>query len=98
MLKTLSILIAAPVALAAISPPALAETFTHKGTTYVYSVEQRGNLQIIKGLDTKTKRPFTLRVSNNWVDGEVDGSPVSFSKRDVVRLTPTVSTTEIAAR
>lgn len=94
MLKTMSILIAA----VAISTPAIAETFVHEGTTYVYSVEQRGNVQILKGEDTKSRRPFTLRVSRNWVDGDVDGSPVSFSKRAVIRLKPTVTITEVAAR
>ncbi len=94
MLKTMSILIAA----AAITTPAIAETFVHEGTTYVYSVEQRGNVQILKGEDTKSRRPFTLRVSRNWVDGDVDGSPVSFSKRAVIRLKPTVTIPEVAAR
>ena len=94
MLKTISILIAA----AAITTPALAETFVHEGVTYVYSIEQRGNMQILTGENSKTRQPFTLRVSRNWVDGEVGGSPVSFSKRDVIRLKPTVSASEIAAR
>jgi hypothetical protein len=94
MLKSISILIAAAVNTA----PALAETFVHDGSTYVYTVEQRGNFQILKGEVTESHKPFTLRVSRTWVDGEVDGSPVSFSKRAVVRLKPTVTTTEIAAR
>lgn len=94
MLKSISILIAA----AAASTPAIAETVVHNGVTYVYTVEQRGDIQILKGEDTKTRKPFTLRVSRNWVDGDVNGSPVSFSKRDVIRLKPRVATTEIAVR
>ncbi len=94
MLKTISILIA----VTAVATPALADTFVHDGTTYVYSIEQRGDIQILTGVDSKTRRPFTLRVSRNWVDGNVDGSPVSFSKRDVIRSKPSVLTTEIAAR
>jgi hypothetical protein len=94
MLKTLSILIAA----AAVITPALAETVTHQGVTYVYSVEQRGKMRLITGEDTTNHKPFTLRVSKRWVDGVVDGSPVSFSTRDVVRIKPTVVSSEIAAR
>jgi hypothetical protein len=94
MLKSISILIAAT----AIATPAIAETFVHDGKTYVYSVEDRGTLKILKGEVAESRKPFTLRVSRNWVDGDVDGSPVSFSKRSVIRLKPTVTTTEIAAR
>jgi hypothetical protein len=94
MLKTISILIAA----AAFTAPACAETITHDGITYVYSVEQRGNMRLITGEDTTTHRPFTLRVSKRWVDGDVNGRPVSFSTRDVVRTKPTVASSEIAAR
>ncbi len=93
MLKTISILIAA----AALATPALAETMTHEGITYVYSVEQRGNVRVISGEDSD-HRVFTLRVSRNWVDGTVNGSPVSFSTRDVIRLKPEVTVTEVAAR
>ncbi len=94
MLKTISILIA----VAVITTPAVAETFVHEGSTYVYTVEERGNFKILKGEVAESRTPFTLRVSRTWVDGEVDGSPVSFSKRSVIRLKPTVTTTEIAAR
>jgi hypothetical protein len=94
MLKTLSILIAA----ASVTVPALAETMTHDGITYVYSVEQRGNVRLITGEDTTNHRRFSLRASRNWVDGTVDGTAVSFSTRDVVRLKPEVSVTEVAAR
>jgi hypothetical protein len=94
MLKTLSIMIAA----SALTTPALAETFVHDGSTYVYSVVERGNVKILKGEVAESRKAFTLRVSRNWVDGEVDGSPVSFSKREVVRLKPVMTPTEIAAR
>jgi hypothetical protein len=93
MLKTISIAIAA----AAMITPALAETLVHNGKTYTYSVEQRGNIRLISGEDSD-HRAFKLRVSNRWVDGTVDGSPVSFSTRDVIRLKPEVTVTEVAAR
>lgn len=93
MLKSLSIL----VAIAATTTPALAETVTHQGVTYVYSVEQRGNVRLITG-ESSDHRRFSLRASPTWVDGTVDGSPVSFSVRDVIRLKPEVTVTEVAAR
>jgi hypothetical protein len=94
MLKTLSIALAA----AAFATPALAETFVHDGTTYIYSVEQRGNLQLISGEDSESHKPFTLTVKNGWVEGVVDGRSVSFSTRDVVRLKRKNGATEVAAR
>ena len=93
MLKTISIAIAA----AAMITPALAETLVHEGKTYTYSVEQRGNIRLISGEDSD-HRAFKLRASTRWVDGTVDGSPVSFSTRDVIRLKPEVTVTEVAAR
>jgi hypothetical protein len=94
MLKTISILTAA----LATSTPALAETFVHNGTTYVYAIQQRGNVKTIKGQDATMRRPFTLHVRNGWVEGVVDGNPVSFSTRDVVRLKTQSISTEVAAR
>ncbi len=93
MLKTISILIAA----AAIVTPALADTLVHKGKTYTYSVEKRGNVRVISGEDSD-HRVFNLHVSRNWVDGTVDGRLVSFSTRDVVHLKPEVTVTEVATR
>jgi hypothetical protein len=93
MLKRLSVLIA----VASITTPAFAETFVHKGITYTYSVEQRGQIRLISGQDSENRR-FTLRVSKKWVDGTVNGNAVSFSTRDVVRIKPEVTVTEIAAR
>jgi hypothetical protein len=94
MLKTISILIAAT----SLATPVFAETITHDGITYVYSVEQRGKVRIITGQDTTNHRHFTLRASAKWVDGTVDGNPVSFSTRDVIRFKPEVTVTEVAAR
>jgi hypothetical protein len=94
MLKTLALTLA----IATLATPALAETFTHEGVTYEYTVEQKGNIRVITGKDTSSGRPFELTVRSGWVDGHVDGTPVSFSKREVVRLRPTVVSAEIAAR
>lgn len=78
--------------------PALAETFTHDGVTYVYSVEQRGNMRLITGRDVTNNRPFALSVKNGWVAGDVDGNSVSFSTREVKSTKPQVTVTEVAAR
>jgi hypothetical protein len=94
MLKTLSILIAAT----AIATPAFAETFVHEGTTYSYSVEERGAVKLITGEDITSHKPFTLTVKNGWVYGYVDGNPVSFSTRDVIRVKGQPTSTEVAAR
>ncbi len=94
MLKTLSILISAT----ALATPAFADTVTHEGVTYIYSVKDRGNVTLITGEDATNHQPFSLRVTRNWVDGVVNGKSVSFSKRDVVQLTPAIIPSEIAAR
>ena len=94
MLKTLSILICA----SAIATPALAETFVHEGTTYIYSVEQKRGAQVIKGVDATTNRPFEFRVRKGWVSGTVNGYPVSFSQRSVIRIKSPKTVVEIAAR
>ncbi len=77
--------------------PAFAESFVHDGTTYNFSVERRGEVRLITGEDSKHRR-FVLRASATWVDGTVDGQPVSFSTLDVVRAEPKVTVTEVAAR
>jgi hypothetical protein len=94
MLKTLALTLAA----ATIATPALAETFEHAGATYEYTVQQQGNARIISGKDVKTGQLFELTVRNRWVEGTVDGRPVSFSTRDLVRVRPTTTSTEVAAR
>jgi hypothetical protein len=94
MLKTLALTLA----IATAATPALAETFEHAGTTYEYSVAQKGTIRFISGKDVNSGRPFELMVRRGWVEGTVDGNPVSFSTRNLVRVRPTVTTTEIAAR
>ncbi|MEP6786016.1 MAG: hypothetical protein ABI898_09790 [Sphingomonadales bacterium] len=85
--------------LAAAAQPALAETFTRDGTTYSYTVAQRGTTSVISGRNMDTREPFILRVSGTRVSGTVSGTvsgrPVSFSTREVVT---SKASTEIAAR
>ena len=96
MMKTISFLAAATSA--ALVTPALADTFVDRGVTYVYAVEQRGNVRVITGEDATHHQPFILRVAHGWVEGTVDGQPVSFSTRDVVHVRPEVIVNEVAAR
>ena len=87
-----------------LSGPVLAastQTLTHKGVTYEYTVTEKGNTRIIKGLDRTNNRPFQLRVASGRVEGIVDGNIVSFPLRDVKPITTaatTLESTEIAAR
>lgn len=93
MLKTLSIATAA----FALMTPALAETVTHEGVTYTYTVDNSSAAQLITGTDSRGGE-FSLRVKNGWVEGVVNGRSVSFSTRDVVRTKPTAIATEVATR
>jgi hypothetical protein len=93
MLKTLSILTAT----LALATPALAETVTHRGVTYTYAVADGGTVKVITGTDSRGS-DYSLRVKNGWVEGTVNGNPVSFSTRDAVRLRPTGAATEVATR
>ena len=94
MLKKLSIIICA----SAIVTPVLAETFVHEGTTYIYSIGQHRGARVIKGVDATTNRPFEFRVRKGWVEGTVNGNPVSFSQRNVIRINSPKTDVETAAR
>jgi hypothetical protein len=81
----------------AVTTTAVADTVVHEGITYTYRVKPAVNGRVITGQDSHGRK-FVLRVRKSTVDGIVDGSPVSFSTRDVIRLKPTVVSTEVAAR
>ena len=74
------------------------ETFTHAGVTYDYTVVRKGNVRLIEGYDRTNNRRFRLRVAHGWVDGTVDGGPVSFALNDVKRIKAVVVPAEVAAR
>jgi hypothetical protein len=98
MIKTLSfIATVTALAFSAVSP-ALAETLTHEGVTYVYDVSKRGETTIITGKELNSGHSFKLQVANGRVNGRFGNNLVSFSTRDVVRITPKPSSTAIAAR
>jgi hypothetical protein len=99
---TRSKLIAATVATVLIAGAATAaptESFTHEGVTYAYSVRDKGKMRIIEGFDQTNRRSFRFRVSDRWVDGTVDGNPVSFPLSEVKPVTALRATTDrITAR
>lgn len=79
-------------------PVIAAETLTHDGITYEYSVAEKDGARVITGFDTTNRRAFTLRVANGRVVGEVDGQPVRFALRDVKPIASVAKPTEVAVR
>jgi hypothetical protein len=82
-LKTLTALalFMAPVAVMAgpnEKPAPVQASFTHEGERYVYAVETKGDLKIIRGTTERTGRDFVLYVSDKKVTGTVDNQYVSF--------------------
>lgn len=68
-------------AAATAAAPALAAdpiTFERDGITYVASVYQKGDVQLIEGHEVQSGRAFTLRVINGRVKGDYAGQPVSY--------------------
>ena len=70
--------------------------FQHEGATYSYTVTQVGDTRVIKGVEERTGRPFTLRVGERRVRGTVGSQQVSFPLREVEPLK--VRETTLAAR
>ena len=79
-------------------PVIAAETLTHNGITYEYSVAEKGATRVITGYDVTNHRAFTLRVARGRVEGIVDGSAVSFPLRDVKPIMTAAKPAEVAAR
>jgi hypothetical protein len=98
MMKTiLSILtlFAAVPAIAHAEEPAT-QRFEHKGSSYSYTVTQIGDIRVIRGVEERTGKPFTLRVGARRVHGAVGSQQVSFPLRDVEPLAK--SATNLASR
>jgi hypothetical protein len=81
-----------------VSAPVAAETLTHQGVTYEYTVTETGATRVIKGYDVTSHRPFSLRVARGRVEGVVDGNTVSFALRDVKPVVAPAAKSEVAAR
>ena len=56
-------------------------TIVRDGVTYHYTVETKGDSQILTG-SADRGNPFRLIVANGWVSGTVGDRPVSFAVRD----------------
>lgn len=73
--------------LAAVSAPALAapgdRTFEHDGNTYVYHVENKGELKLIAGKTYPSGESFSFVVRGDRVNGQIGARNVSFSLNDV---------------
>lgn len=84
-------------ATAALAEPSAPISFDHQGYSYTYTVDQKADTRIIRGVVTNTGKPFTLYVAKSRVSGFVDGQPVSFPLSAVKPLHGTVDVT-VASR
>jgi hypothetical protein len=60
-------------------------SFERDGVAYSYTVTERGNVTVLRGTaeEGATKTPFTLRVRNGHVRGQVGASSISFPLSEV---------------
>ncbi|KQM21406.1 hypothetical protein [Novosphingobium sp. Leaf2] len=70
--------------------PALAQAdearqFSHEGTTYAYSAEQKGKTTVISG-NSSQGAPFRLYVTDGQVRGTYNGQRVSFTTAEAAKL------------
>lgn len=72
-------------------------SFERDGVAYSYTVTERGNVTVLRGTaeEGSTKTPFTLRVRNGHVRGQVGASSISFPLSSV---SPSASDAVIASR
>lgn len=73
----------AAIAATSLAAPAVAESgksasFEHEGVTYVYTVEQKGDAQVISGKRYPGAIRFRLRVRDGHVSGISNGVAVRF--------------------
>ncbi|HMQ20825.1 MAG TPA: hypothetical protein PKC77_16850 [Sphingopyxis sp.] len=70
--------------------------FEHEGRIYSYTVATVGEHRVIRGVEEKSGKPFTLRVGTHKVRGTVGSQQVVFSLKDVEPLAKPATT--LAAR
>jgi hypothetical protein len=98
MLKSIFIVVSlatAGISSAAISVPNETQAFVHDGVTYTYTVEQKANSRVLRGIAGKSGEPFVLYVSDRKITGTVNGHYVSFKPSEVKPLVPN---TQVASR
>ena len=66
--------------------------FEHEGRVYSYTITTIGEHRVIRGVEEKTGKPFTLRVGSHKVRGTVGSQQVEFSLKDVEPLTQPATT------
>lgn len=87
------------VILAAVPAAAHAEEttrFEHEGRAYSYTVTKVGDHRVIRGVEERSGKPFTLRVGTRKVRGTVGSQHVQFSLKEVEPLAEASAT--IASR
>ena len=85
MMKTI---LAAATAALALTPAAVmasdSREFSHEGTNYAYTTEQKGDVTVIKGR-TSAGEPFHLVLKGNRITGTFGNNAVSFTKAEAAR-------------
>ncbi|MCM3420711.1 hypothetical protein [Sphingopyxis alaskensis] len=71
---------------AAMAKDEVVKRFEHDGAIYSYTVTQVGDTRVLKGIEERTGKPFTLRVGEHRVRGTVGSQQVSFPLREVEPL------------
>lgn len=74
--------------LAALAPSvvvaeAAPQRFTHEGKSYSYTVEDRGDYRLIRGVEENSRKSFVLRVGESRVRGTMGSNNVNFPLKDV---------------
>jgi hypothetical protein len=72
-------------------------SFTYDGQVYTYTIEQAGGKRVLRGVVGRAGERFVLNVGKHWVDGTVDGRPISFSLKSVKRIKGIVTVEESLA-
>lgn len=85
-------------AVPALAEPAATSGFKHDGYTYVYTVEQKGDMQLISGHSYPGGAPFSLVVRGDRVSGSSNGVAVSFNVEDARGAATGASPAKISMR
>lgn len=75
VIPALALAVLAPSVVVAEAAP---QRFTHDGKSYSYTVEDRGDYRVIRGVEENNRKLFHLRVGESHVRGTMGGRPVSF--------------------
>ena len=62
------------------------QRFEHDGKAYSYTVEDRGDYRLIRGVEENSRKPFVLRVGESRVRGTMGSTNVNFPLKDVKPL------------